>query len=352
VRIAYVLPSPELNGGNKVIFQHVGLLRSMGDEVTVLAEGPKPGWIEIDARYVDTTAEPTRLADQDLVVATYWTTVERALALEAGPVAHFCQGYEGALPHLREMRSEVDRVYSLPVPTLAVSPHLVPLLRDRFGRESRVAPPPLDPAFRPAARLRPDPRPWIAVPGIFESEVKGVATALAAVERLRARGVPARLLRVSTWPLGDEERALCPSERYLCGVPPETVADELRRCDLLILASREEEGFGLPLLEAMASKVPGVASRIPSIVAFAADAAALVPAGEPEAFAGAAHELLTRPRAWRRARQAGWAAAQRFAPQAVGPHLREAVRWASRQAAGSPARAGAAAGRSHSAAAS
>lgn len=342
MRVAYVLPFPELNGGNKVIFQHVALLRSMGDEVTVLAEGPKPGWIAIDARYVDTTAEPPRLGDQDLVVATYWTTVERALALDAGPVAHFCQGYEGALPHLREVRGEVERVYSLPIPTLVVSPHLVPLLGDRFGRESRVAPPPLDPAFRPAARLRPDPRPWIAVPGIFESEVKGVPTALAAVARLRERGMPARLLRLSTWPLGEEERALCPPDRYLCGVPPATVARELRGCDLLILASRGEEGFGLPLLEAMASKVPGVASRIPSIAAFAADAAALAPPGEAEAFAEAAHALLTRPRAWRRARQAGWAAAQAFAPETVGPRLREAVRWASRRAAESPSAAGAA----------
>lgn len=42
MRITYVLPLPELNGGNKVIYQHADLLRANGDEVTVMCEGPKP----------------------------------------------------------------------------------------------------------------------------------------------------------------------------------------------------------------------------------------------------------------------------------------------------------------------
>ena len=334
MKITYVLPFPELNGGNKVVFQHVALLRSTGDEVTVLAEGPEPDWIEIDARYVDTTRGAPDLEPQDLVVATYWTTIARALALGAGPVAHFCQGYEGALPHAAAARAEIDAAYSLPLPALTVSPHLSQLLLDRFGRESRVVPPPLDPRFRPASRLRPDRRPWIAVPGIFESEVKGVRTALEAVRKVREGGVPARLLRISAWELGAEEAALHPADRALCGVSPDAVAEALRRCDLLLFASREQEGFGLPLLEAMASKVPAVASRIPSTAAFASEGAKLVPPGDADAFAEAALRLLTRPREWRAARAAGWAVALRFAPALVAPRLRSAVRWASERAVG------------------
>jgi glycosyltransferase involved in cell wall biosynthesis len=334
VRIAYVLPYPELNGGNKVIFQHVRLLREMGHELSVLAHGPEPDWIRIDAAYQDISAAPPRLATQDLVIATYWTTVAEARTLGAGPVAHFCQGYEGGLEHLAAHRAAIEAVYALPLPTIAVSPHLQELLAARFGRESVVVPPPLDPLFRPAWRRRPRRRPWVALPGIFGAAVKGVTTGLAAVERLRRHGHPCRLLRLSVLPFAAEERRLFPADRYLAGVPPREVARALRGCDLLLLPSRAEEGFGLPLLEAMSSGVPAVASHIPSTLHLAEGALLLVPPDDAEAFAVAAAGLLADPAAWRRARRAGVERARAYAPAAVAPLLGHAVHWARDRAAG------------------
>ncbi|HYO15499.1 MAG TPA: glycosyltransferase family 4 protein [Thermoanaerobaculia bacterium] len=328
MRITYVLPRPELGGGNKVIFQHARLLQENGAEVTVLCEGPKPDWIAIDAAYVDSTAGFPKLPEQDLVIATYWTTLPVARRLGLGPLAHFCQGYEGGLVHLRPVLQEIEAVYSWRLPTLTVAPHLGELLRERFGRESRVVPPPLDPLFRPALRLGPRRRPWIAIPGIFEAEVKGIPTALAAVRRLRESGVACRVLRFSVLPLSREERSLLEPDRYLCGVPPRDIATVLRACDLLFLPSYPEEGFGLPLLEAMASKVPAVASRIPSTVHLTGGAVPLVPPGDAAAFAEAARELLSSAGAWRRARERGFEAARRFRPEGVAPLLVEAVRWA------------------------
>jgi glycosyltransferase involved in cell wall biosynthesis len=213
-----------------------------------------------------------------------------------------------------------------------VSPHLGDFLAARFGRESRVVPPPLDPRFRPAWRLGPRRRPWIAIPGIFEAEVKGVSVALDAVRRLRARGVPCRVLRFSMLPLSGEEKALLEPDRYLCHVPPQAIARVLPGCDLLLFPSRPEEGFGLPLLEAMASKVPAVASRIPSTVYIADGAVRLVPPGEAEAFAEAAADLVSSRTAWRQARERGFAASLRFQPEVVAPLLAAAVRWAREQA--------------------
>jgi glycosyltransferase involved in cell wall biosynthesis len=328
VRIAYVLPLPELNGGNKVIFQHIRLLQEQGDEVTVLCEGPKPGWADLDAACVDYTAGPPKVREQDLVIATYWTTLALARRLDLGPLAHFCQGYEGGLVHLRPVLREIEAVYGWKLPTLTVAPHLGELLSERFGRESRVVPPPLDSRFRPAWRLAPRSRPWIAIPGIFEAEVKGIRTALEAVRRLRASGVPCRVLRYSILPLSPEERALLEPDRYLHGVPPAEIARVLRACDLLLLPSGPEEGFGLPLLEAMAAKVPAVASRIPSTVHMTQGAVALVPPGDAAAFAEAARDLLSSRSAWRRARERGYEASRRFLPAAVAPRLAEAVRWA------------------------
>jgi glycosyltransferase involved in cell wall biosynthesis len=329
VRITYLLAHPELNGGHKVILQHVRLLQENGDDVTVLGAGPKPDWIEIRAPYIDYSGGPPKLREQDLVIATYWTTLPLARRFGLGPLAHFCQGYEGGLVHLRPRLAEIEAVYSWKLPTLTVAPHLGELLRERFGRESRVAPPPLDPLFRPAWRLGPRRNPWIAIPGIFESEVKGIPTALAAVRRLREGGLPCRVLRFSTLGLSEEERALLAPDRYLCGVPPAAIAAALRVCDLLFFPSRPEEGFGLPLLEAMASKVPAVASRIPS-AEFIADGA--VPLVEAGGFAAAARELLSSRSAWRRARERGFEASRRFRPEAVAPQLVESLRWARERA--------------------
>jgi glycosyltransferase involved in cell wall biosynthesis len=328
LRITWVLPAPELNGGVKVVLQHAELLRKAGHRSTVLGAGPRQSWFPRRLRYVDIGLGPPRLPSQDLVIATFWTTIDVALALRLGPVTHLCQGYEGALVHLRAQWPEIEARYALPLPAFAVAPHLSELLRIRFGRESRLVPPSLDPRFRPGWRRGPSRRPRIFVPGIFEAEVKGVATALEAVRRLRERGVDARVVRLSLLPPSDAERRLLVADAYLRGALPRVVARRLRRSDLLILASREAEGFGLPLLEAMASGVPAVASRIAATAFASGGSVERVPADDSVAFADAAERLLTDPRAWRRARDVALVAAQRFHPEAVLRQLLLAVEWA------------------------
>src|SRR5262249_1901835 len=106
MRLAYVLDRPELCGGVKVVFQHAQILHARGHQVTILAAGGRPSWIRFDGDFVDTRAGSPALPPQDLVVATYWTTVDVAERLDRGPVAHFCQGYEGDLPHLEPVRGQ------------------------------------------------------------------------------------------------------------------------------------------------------------------------------------------------------------------------------------------------------
>ncbi len=332
MRITFVLPSPELGGGIKVVFQHAALLAGLGEEVTLLGAGPRPSWIASSLPYLDYTGGLPRLPEQDLVLVTFWTTFEVARRLAAGPIAHLCQGYEGGLVHLRPVLPQIEAAYSLPFPAIAVSSHLQTFLRQRFGRESTVVPPPLDPTFKPRLRLRPNRRPWVLIQGIFEAEVKGIPTALAAVRQLRQEGIACRVLRISVLPLSAGEAQILLPDRFLSSVPPAEVAREVPGCDLLLFPSRAEEGFGLPLLEAMASKVPAVASRIPSTVEMAAGAVPLVPPDAPEAFAAAARELLAHPAAWRQARRVGFAASRRFRPEVVGPRMAAAVRWARERA--------------------
>jgi len=55
------------------------------------------------------------------------------------------------------------------------------------------------------------------------------------------------------------------------------------------------EGFGLPILEAMACGTPVIASNVSSIPEVAGDAAALIPPDDPEEWKDAIEILLDNP---------------------------------------------------------
>ncbi len=328
MKIAYVLPLPELSGGNKVAFQHAELLRGLGHEVAVFGAGPAPAWFPFGGPYFDLTLGRPDLPRQDLLVATYWTTVGQAEELGLGPVAHFCQGYEGNFPHLEKHFDAIGAAYGRSLPTLVVTPYLASFLAERFGTECRLTPPPSDPAFRPRWSFGPRRRPWIALAGIFEAEVKGIATGLEAVRLLRKRGLDSQLLRYSPEALSAAEKEILQADRYLHRVPPKTIAQVLPSCDLLLMPSRPEEGFGLPMLEAMVSQVPVLASRIPSTEFISDERLPLLPVGDACAFADAAEILLTKRRRWQQARRLGREQARKFSPRVIAKQVESAVLWA------------------------
>jgi glycosyltransferase involved in cell wall biosynthesis len=98
-----------------------------------------------------------------------------------------------------------------------------------------------------------------------------------------------------------------------------TLAAVYRRA-ALVLQPSEREGFGLPVLEALACGTPVLASDTASLREAGGDAATYCRTADLEAWAAAAHALIGEraadPAAWARRRQGALAHARRFTPAA------------------------------------
>jgi glycosyltransferase involved in cell wall biosynthesis len=328
--VVYLLDDTVLFGGVKVILNQANLLSQRGHRVTVLSRGPSPSWMEIEAdfRQVQDFGRSNTPA-ADVTVATYWTTIAPAMGIAYGEVAHYCQGFEATYTHNTEDHPSIVEAYRNPLPAFVVSPHLGHLLKAEFGRPSRLVVQPLEPFWRVlSARKRRPARPArVLVVGPWEGDWKGVSTALDAFRQMRLSDTEIRLIRLSQYPLTNEEQSYLEADEYHCHLEPARAARLVEGCDLLLAPSWEQEGFGLPVLEALASGVPVVASDISCFRDFASEAAILVPAHEPTAFAAAATDILRDPASWRQHRKAGLAVARRFTPRKAMESAERALRW-------------------------
>ena len=161
----------------------------------------------------------------------------------------------------------------------------------------------------------------------LEMELKGTAVALGAVRHLHGKGLDCRLVRVTQWPVSETERSQSDLRDLHVGVAPAEVARVTRRCDLLLAPSWAVEGFGLPVLEAIASGLPVVASDIPAFRDLLGDWPALVPCDDAQAFADAAHHLLTDRARWRQLRARGLEIAREFSAVKTAKAVDDAMHW-------------------------
>ncbi len=177
--------------------------------------------------------------------------------------------------------------------------------------------------FRPDVRT-PDlpgrydlPERFILTVGVLEPR-KNHATLLAAVAQLHARGEPIGLVIAGRegwkWndPLEDARfQHLRPWVRVCRNVPDADLPELYGRAAVFAYPSLYE-GFGLPLLEAMACGTPVVASRTSSLPEVAGDAALLVDPLDAGALAGSVRVLLSDAGQRRRLIAAGLCRAREF----------------------------------------
>jgi glycosyltransferase involved in cell wall biosynthesis len=155
-----------------------------------------------------------------------------------------------------------------------------------------VTPLGVDAAWFAARPLDPDSRARLGLPSSYllfvgqDGPRKGLATLRRA--HASAPGLPPLVL-AGPGPAGQDERVL--RTGYLSDVDLRSV---VAGAAAVVLPSRDE-GFGLPVLEALACNVPVVCSDIPALREVAGGQAALVPYGNVEALADALTQALEDP---------------------------------------------------------
>ncbi len=192
----------------------------------------------------------------------------------------------------------------------------------------RVVPNPVSaPGVDPAVRARVleasgvGSRPYVLWVGSLEPR-KGVGTLVAAMARLKRRypgsEVQTVLAGFDGW-LGDglidpgDRQALGASLRQLGRVGDEELWCLYSGAEVFAFPSRHE-GFGLPVVEAMAQGTAVVASDIAAVREVAGGAALLVPPDDPDSWCEAIAGLLGDDPARRRMAEAGLARSRDFSP--------------------------------------
>lgn len=106
-----------------------------------------------------------------------------------------------------------------------------------------------------------------------------------------------------------------PGARLLGRLSDADLATVYARASVLVMPSRDE-GFGLPVLEAMSHGVPVVVSDAPALVEVAGDAAIVAPRGDPSLLAQGVNRAVTERLLWSqagliRSRDFSWESAAR-----------------------------------------
>jgi glycosyltransferase involved in cell wall biosynthesis len=324
MKITFVLPTLALTGGMRVLSMYTEILQKRGHTICIVSTPPgRPtlmqqlrsvirgkGWepaearrpsyfdrINVESRVLDTYRPVTDsdVPDGDIIMATWWETAEwvSKLSPSKGTKVYFLQHYE-AFDYTPKAR--VDATWRLPMHKIAVAKWLEDKARNEFGNLSvSLVPPTVDTAqfYDPLSRSGQQ-RGKQSVPtvGMYYSLApwKGCALAIEAFN-LAAKKIPnLRLVAFGSGETAPPNLLQHNIEYYR--IPSQEELKELySKCDAWLFAS-ETEGFGLPILEAMACGTPVIgtpAGAAPELLA--GGGGILVKPKDPEDMAKAIEQI-------------------------------------------------------------
>lgn len=337
LKVSFLFHRPSMSGGARVVARYARMLKERGHEVTLtglgapalslkdrlkLLAGKAPKWREPASHYaiegltldlVDGRNElrAADIPDADVVISTFWRSAEWMAMLppEKGERVYFVQHHEADFPYADRARAAAT--YRADCRIIAVSGWIVGVLKNDYGRDDAALVPnavDLD-LFAPRAPRAKSRRPTVGFMGSRNS-TKRVDIAVGACEILREK-FPDLRVRVLA--------ANSPNGAYVMhdwfepayNPPQEKLAELYADCDVWLFTS-DIEGYGLPLLEAMACGTPLVArpaGAAPDLVT--AMNGALVDSNDPARIAEAAARILSlAPEAWKKMSDAALATAR------------------------------------------
>lgn len=251
---------------------------------------------------------PSVLTVHDLIFERYpeHHTRRNVLFLRAA-LPRFVRAADAVIAVSQHTRRDLIELYQTP-------PEKIHVIHE--GIDARFAPSAAAERRRVADLYSPD-RPWLLMVGTLEPR-KNHAVALRALRTLRNEGFPHRLLLVGGkgWLFEPIQELIAElglaGDVTFAGYVPDADLPPLYSAAAAVLMPSLYEGFGFPLLEAMACGAPAVASTSSSLPEVAGDAALLVPAGDAEALANALRLILTQPALAEELRRRGPRQAARF----------------------------------------
>lgn len=284
MKITFLLPHAGLAGGVRVVAIYAEQLLKRGHEVFIVSQPlakpslrqrlrsllkgqPLPDGdrkshfdgIDVPHKILERERPVTDadLPDADVVVATWWKTAEwvAALSPSKGAKAYFIQHHEIHPYHPVE---QVAATYRLPLTKIVIAQWLKDIMADCYGDERAfLVPNSVDcQLFQARARYKQT----LPTVGMMYSGTtwKGNDIAIEAIN-LALKKIPnLQTIAFGAEPIR-ETLPLPPNATYHYKPPQSSLKLLYAQCDAWLFSSRLE-GFGLPILEAMACRTPVIAT--------------------------------------------------------------------------------------------
>lgn len=302
MKITFVMGSGfSLTGGDRVVATYAQMLQQRGHDITVVSRpSSKPnlrdqmrsilkgkGWIptgrqpshfdniDVTCKLLETfrPVEEADVPDADVVIATWWETAHwiAKFSPRKGAKAYFVQHHE-VFDYLPQ--EEAAATYRLPLHKIVVARWLQDVMRDQYGdSDVSLVPNSVDTKQFYASQRHKQPVPTV---GMIYSRTpwKGADIMLEAFN-LAAQRVP-ELKLVAFGDSKPPNNLPLPQNMTLTYKPAQ---DALRHyyagCDAWLFGS-SSEGFGLPILEAMACRTPVIGTPAGAAPELLADGAGLL----------------------------------------------------------------------------
>ena len=344
LKITIFVANPDLSGGDRVIAEQARRMKQAGHTVQVIGidtyqhtmrdyartllrtrrlpevhirtDHFENAGIPISIIKSSTGPQIEDVPDADVIIATWWETAEWIAALpdSKGAKMYFIQGFEPLFPSVRDPE-RVKATYSLDFHQIGVCQWLCDEVNGVSGRTGsngcQLVENGIDLEIFSAPPREKNSVPTVGYLYSF-SPIKNPNLALRSIEALRERLPTVNFVSFGAYP----ESAAFPfpdATDFQLRPTPQGICEAYAACDVWLYTS-DHEGFGLPLLEAMACHTPVVATRAgasPEIVT--PQTGALCEERSVEAFSSAIESVLTlSPEEWREMSKNARAMAERY----------------------------------------